>query len=370
MDALTLSPPGVPTAAFHLLYQQRDVTHDISRDLLGLTYTDTLTGRSDDLQIELMDPDAHWRGPWYPGHGDTLSLSIGWQGQAPRPLGRFEIDEVEVSLAPSVVNIRALGAGISLPIRTPEHRAYEATTLDAIARQIAQRLGLELTGKIAPIKLDRLTQQESDLEFLARLAEDYDYAFKVVGGRLVFHAIADLAKAEPVARFTLQQMAGFRFRDQLRQVPEKVKVKHHDPAQKKLVAYDLVNGETVAVPSSSSRATSSKDTAKHRRRSSSPEVAEARARADQARKNRERTTAEGTMMGRPGLVSGNVIALDDAGPIGGLYLIQSARHRFSRSGGYVVELVLCRVKAPAIGYSSPAPLALNSYGITDRGNTA
>lgn len=363
MDALT--PQQVPEARFVLSYQHRNITHDISQHLLSLTYSDFLTGQADSLDVELEDTEGKWIDAWYPGHGDMLTLSMGWQGKPLRTLGNFEIDEVELNAPPSTVNIRALGAGIQSALRTTEHRAYESTTLDAVAKQVAARQGLELVGRIEPIKLDRLTQQDSDLTFLRNLAGEYDYAFKVTGKRMVFHAISDLAKGKPVASLLLTDLASVRVRDQITVVPQKVAVKHKDPAKKKLISYDIVNGDTVAVPSSSSKATTSADTKKQRKRAVSEEVAKARAKADLAKANRERTTGGWTAMGRPELVSGNVVTLVAAGKMGGDYLITAAHHRITRSGGYTVDQEVCRVAAASILMTQQnvqSDLALSSYG--------
>ncbi|MDD1016830.1 phage late control D family protein [Pseudomonas rubra] len=363
MDALT--PQQVPEARFVLSYQHRNISHDISQHLLSLTYSDFLTGQADSLDVELEDTDGKWIDAWYPGHGDMLTLSLGWQGKPLRTLGNFEIDEVELNAPPSTVNIRALGAGIQSALRTTEYRAYENTTLDAVARQVAARQGLELVGRIEPIKLDRLTQQDSDLTFLRNLAGEYDYAFKVTGKRMVFHAISDLAKGRPVASLVLKDLTSVRVRDQITVVPKKVAVKHKDPVKKKLISYDIVNGETVAVPSSTSKTTTSADTKKQRKRAASEEVAKARAKADLAKANRERTTGGWTAMGRPELVSGNVVTLVAAGKMGGDYLITAAHHRLTRSGGYTVDQEVCRVAAASIAMTRQnvqPDLALSSYG--------
>lgn len=230
MDAMI--PEQVPEARFVLTYQQRNITRNISEHLLSLTYMDFLSGQADSLDVELEDADGKWRDAWYPGHGDSLALSIGWEGKPLREVGRFEIDGIELRCPASSVTIRALGTGINSPLRTPEHKAYENTTLDAVAKQIAARQGLELTGSIEPIKLDRLTQQESDLEFLRNLAGEYDYAFKVTGKRMVFHAISELVKGVPVASLVLGDLANVTLRDQIREVPKAVEVKHKEPATK------------------------------------------------------------------------------------------------------------------------------------------
>lgn len=364
MDALIENQ--VPSAYYSLSYQNRNITRDISEHILELEYQDFLAGESDSLNVVLEDVDGKWIDAWYPGHGDTLTLSVGWAGHAPRALGSFEIDDIEIDLAPAVVTIRALAASINSAVRTQQHRAYENTTLAAVAAQVAARQGLRLVGKIEPIKLDRLTQQEGDLAFLAKLAEEYDYAFKVVGSTLAFHAIADLAAAAPVATLTLKDLAGGRLRDQIKQVPAKATVKHKDPATKQLVSYTIENGQTVAVPSSASGKTTSADTRKIRSRSASAEVAKAKAKAEVAKANRERTTGNWSMMGRPYVVSGNVLALQAPGVLGGNYLVTNSRHRFTRSGGYSSEQQVCRVTAPAISLTLDATRPdqeLIAYGI-------
>lgn len=120
-------------------------------------------------------------------------------------------------------------------------------------------------------------------------------------------------------------------------MPEKVSVKHKDPAKKKLISYDIKNGETVAVPSSSSGDHQCRHQ-KQRKRSASEEESKAKAKADLAKANRGRTTGSWSMMGQPNLVSGNVVTLVAAGKMGGNYLIMSAQHRITRGGGYTVEL--------------------------------
>jgi phage protein D len=364
MDAM--SPTQVPEARFVLTYQQSNITRNVSVHLRTLTYTDFLTGQADSLSVELEDSEGKWRDAWYPGHGDTLSLAIGWEGQPLRTVGRFEIDRVGLNGPPFTVTIDGLATGIKASLRTTEHRAYENTTLDAIAKQIAVRQGLELIGSIEPIKLDRLTQQNSDLEFLRDLAGEYDYAFKVTGSRMVFHAISELAKAAPVATFTLGDLSRVSLQDQIKDIPQAVEVKHKDPAKKKLVAYKMENGETVAVPSSVSKSTTSGDTKKSRKRSASEEEAKAKAKAELAKANRERTTGSWESMGRPNLFSGNIVTLVAAGKLGGNYLINSSQHRMIRNGGYTVEPSTCRVSAPSIGLTADKikpDLALSTYGI-------
>jgi phage protein D len=343
MDAII--PAQVPQARFVLTYQQHNITRNVSQHLLSVSYDDYLTGQADSLAVELEDTDGKWREQWYPGHGDSLTLSMGWEGQPLRALGRFEIDEVELNCPPSTITIHGLATGIKAALRTPSHHAYENTTLPAIAQQIAARQGLELIGTIQPIPLDRLTQQDADLTFLRNLAAEYDYAFKITGHRMVFHAISALAKAAPVATLVLQDLSNVNLRDQIQNVPQAVEIKHKDPATKTLVTYKIENNQTVAVPSSISKTTTSGDTQKSRKRSASTEESKAKAQAELAKANRERTTGNWSAMGRPNLVSGNVVTLVAAGKLGGHYLITASQHRMTRTG-YTVSQSVSRVSAP------------------------
>ncbi|WP_242460987.1 hypothetical protein [Pseudomonas sivasensis] len=119
------------------------------------------------------------------------------------------------------------------------------------------------------------------------------------------------------------------------------------------------------MPSSSSKTTTSADTKKQRTRSASAEVSKAKAKAELAKTNRERTTGSWSCIGRPDLVSGNVVTLVAAGMLGGNYLITASHHRVTRSG-YTVDKEVCRISAPLINLSlnnTKPDLALSTYGI-------
>jgi len=341
VDAITL----LTQAHIQLLYEGRDITRDVGAALVRLRVTDNLSDASDDLDIELEDVKGLWRDAWYPGHGDTLSLSLGWKNKPREPMGRFEIDEVELNLPPATLAIRALAAGIRGDLRTIQHRAYEGMTLQAIARQIAQRQGLTFAGSVDAITLERLTQDTADLEFLRELAAKYDHAFKIWDDKLVLQRIADLEQQEPVAELTLPQLSSMRLRDSFREIPSAVKVKHQDAAKGKLVEMIMVDGKVVAVPSSVQKKISSGDTAKSQSRVTSAAVAAAQAKAKMAKLQRQRCTASWQSVGNPALKSGTVVALtgDDAGRFAGRWLLTRVTHSIDRASGFVTEVDACRI---------------------------
>ena len=185
---------------FVLSYEDKDITADVAPYLISFSYTDYLEGQSDELQVEFEDTDGRWLRNWYPEQGDALSLGLGDQFTGLVSFGKFEIAEIEYNHPPSTVSLKALSTGITKSSRTLRGKAYENTTLASIVRQVAGRLKLEVTGTVKNIPIKRVTQyQERDIEFLARLAQEYGHSFKIVGNKLVFTDNAELKQRPAVA---------------------------------------------------------------------------------------------------------------------------------------------------------------------------
>ena len=148
--------------AVWLTYQGKDFTQYVEKHLICLTFVDVLEGESDSLDFELEDADRNWQGEWYPQHGDVVSAEIFYErGDLAGPrlhCGVFDIDEAELSGVPDVIQIKALGANVKRKLRSRQGKAYEETTLAAIAGEVAGRNGLELVGDIQDVEIARVTQ--------------------------------------------------------------------------------------------------------------------------------------------------------------------------------------------------------------------
>jgi hypothetical protein len=102
--------------------------------------------------------------------------------------GSFEIDTVSFSGSPDMVSIKALSIPISSSLRREEKtRAWENTTLQKVAQDIAGGAGLELMYEVeSDIQLDRVDQEKkSDLGLLQELCNQYGVALKVTSGTVV-----------------------------------------------------------------------------------------------------------------------------------------------------------------------------------------
>lgn len=340
----------VPEPGFVLVYESKDITADVSPDVLAVTYTDYLNGQSDELEIELDDTAGRWVGPWYPEKGARLTLKMGYSGQAMLSCGVFEVDEVEYETKPAKMSIRALGAGISKPVRTRNARAYENVTLAAIIRRVAKRNRLTVVGQIADIRIDHITQyRESDLGFITRLAREYGYAVKVAGQQLVFTAMKGLRTGRAVATLQESDIRRLNIRDKIKDVVTESKVKYHNPKTKQLVVYGVKDGQVVPVGTTQQQTSrrsgqeASADTLKLSSRSGSKAVAQAKAEAAMDRANLQKVGGTIDAVGNTRLVAGNVFLLPGYGRLSGRYLIESARHRMERGGGYAVGMEVKRV---------------------------
>ena len=90
-------------ARLRLLYEGKDISEDISKDLISATWTDKSAKEVDDLSITLHNKHGRWYGEWLPSKGAKLSAWIVVENWAHAsdgyalPCGTFEIDEIEIS---------------------------------------------------------------------------------------------------------------------------------------------------------------------------------------------------------------------------------------------------------------------------------
>lgn len=335
---------------FVLTYEQKNITSDISPYVCSIGYMDNLTGKSDELDVQLEDVDGRWIDYWYPGKGDTLSLKIGYEGSPLLPCGTFEIDEIEFSMPPTTVSIRGLATGIKKTVRTRSGKAYENTTLAAIAQRIAKRNKLTLVGTIGNIPIDRASQyQEQDVEFLTRLGKEYGYAFKIVGSQLVFTELKALRDKDSILKLEITDLTSIRVKDKIKAVYQQAKVQYHSPSNKKTIscsAKDSQVAEAEKLPEGSSNGQpTSNDTLKICARAGSKATAQIKAQAALENANLEQTTGSITLPGNTRLVAGINFQLEGYGRFSGKYMAESSRHRIDRSG-YVTELEIKRIVPP------------------------
>lgn len=312
---------------FKIEYNKKDITRDVSSYVVSIEYTDFEHGQSDEISITFEDSEKLWQNAWIPSKGDSLRLFIGYEGEKLLNCGVFEIDEIEFETPPDTLVVKAIATGIKKPLRQNNSIAYENKSLKQIANEIAKRHSLKLVGSIEDVKVERITQnQERDLSFLKKLAEQYGYIFKITEGNLVFYKTEKLVNASAAKILYRNELSRVNLTEKTSKNYKSVTVSYHNPKTGKKVSATVKNQSCVKG-----------DSLKLNVRCENKQQAILKAKAALAK---GKDTIEGSidMCGNPYLVAGLNVELKDLGYFSGKYHIKEARHTIDRSSGYATSL--------------------------------
>jgi phage protein D len=219
--------------------------------------------------------------------------------------------------------------------------AYQAMSYSSIARRLAGNGGLT-TGTIDDSGAAATFVQQSnetDWEFLWRLADEIGFEVHVSDQQLNFRKAGSGPTAEPVRLAWGEQLVAFRPRVTAVQQAESVTVRGWDPATKEPIeataepaptgaaigieraeAVSALGGGTVTVADQPIRTAAE---------------ATAVARSVAARLGEAFVEAEGTALGDPRLVGGAKVSIEEVGSrFGGTYTLSSATHVLRAGRGY------------------------------------
>jgi len=347
-----------------------NITSDVTTYVTTIRFRDILEHAASEIEIRMEDRDHFWQGPWLPQRGDTLGLSIGYVGQSLLPCGLFTIDSVVLDGPPDVVTMKAVSASITLDMRSRRSAHYENVTLRQIVEQIAQKYNLQLinspptyglvstrvfvehdptleaalkatqtriaTGKVQigqDIVLRRVTQKnETDLHFLRRMANLYNYVFTIRGQQMVFMSRPSFELFAPVGVLRKPNLTKFKFTNKTHDVYRSAQVSYFLPEMK-----DPINVVVAADPLPPVGAVLNLPI-----RAESQQDATQKALAALYGHNMHQRTARVTAFGDPALLSGNNWVFDGFATFDGTYLIEGAEHVMQRRTGYNVELDMRR----------------------------
>ena len=321
-----------------VLYDGVDISADISKHLIRLTYTDNASDKADDLQITLEDRDELWQGPWFPAKGAKLQVTITSAVDSLNfPLGSFEIDEITSSGKPSAVTIKAVSVGISSSIRREKkNKAWEGATLESIATEIAGGASMSLFYEADAVSYQRVDQrQESDLAFLRRLCREAGLSIKVAQEKLVIFDEEQYEQRAPVAtiRKSDWRVTSYSFTTKAQDVYRACRVCYHDPKTSEQLEYEFVPPEAPPVG----------HTLEIKKRVESLDEARRVARKELRAKNRDEVTGQIGQVGNPSLSGGLNVDVSGFGVFDGRNHIKTATHSVDGGGGYTTSVSLRRV---------------------------
>lgn len=175
--------------------ESKDISEEISKYFLSLSWDDNLTDSVDDITLTLEDRAQLWLENWFPERGSMLDITIhryNWtnlsEGEMSLSLGEFEIDEIETNGMPSTVNIKAVSViGNSTLRGVKRNRTWENISVWKCASDICQENNIELFWDCEENpNLDHVEQaDQSDLEFLQKICKDSGRSLKVTPSKII-----------------------------------------------------------------------------------------------------------------------------------------------------------------------------------------
>lgn len=168
----------LPKPTYTLIANGKDVTAALMRNVEWIRYSDADSDVADELSFCVVGHYAR------PKRGDRLEFSLGMMHTGVHPQGVFYVQESERENGDKLT-VRATSVNFSDAIKEKRDAKYENTTISAIAKEIADRHSLKCKCDIdIPVKYIA-QQDESDLNFIARLSERYDLICNIKNDTLI-----------------------------------------------------------------------------------------------------------------------------------------------------------------------------------------
>ncbi len=172
------------TPSYRVLVNGQNITPVLDGRLISLSLTDERSDKADQLDIVLSDHDGRLA---IPPRNAKIRCWIGWQDNLVDK-GDFILDEVSHSGPPDTLTLRARSADFKGSLKRKRDQSWHQVTLGDLLATIAKRGNLipVTNDNLAAIDIEHIDQNESDLNLLARLGEQYGAVATVKAGRLLF----------------------------------------------------------------------------------------------------------------------------------------------------------------------------------------
>jgi len=167
---------------FQILANDADITALIRDRLLSIRLTDKPGLESDECELTIDDRDGAVA---FPAKGVNLDVRLGYVGEDLSFLGKYRVDEIEVSGPPQTLVIRAKPLDIAETMKSQKRASWENTDLSAIVADIARNNGYQPQCSVEA-KVPRADQMnESDMHFITRIARDHGATATIKDKKLI-----------------------------------------------------------------------------------------------------------------------------------------------------------------------------------------
>lgn len=327
-------------------YEGADISKDLEKYLLSLTYTDQEEDEADDLQISLEDREGNWARDWLEQTGgkgakvEAKIIQVDEEGREKElPCGKFMVDTINENGPPTKVTLKASAIPSNSKLSNEEKtKAWEKIKLSAIAAEIASKNSLKsiYESEDDPLYDRREQTKKSDISFLKELCKDAGISLKVTDEQIV---LFDASKYEKLPAIdTIERGKGLvtrwtfgtNFTDAGYTSCE---VTYTDPETKKTIKGKFENPK---------KDKSTGRVLKINEKVTDKAEADILAKKKLREKNRKETQASLEVVGNVNYVAGVNLEIKGWGLYDGKYIIEQANHNVSKSG-YKTSLTLRRV---------------------------
>lgn len=336
-----------------LEYQGKNISTSLAPYLLSFSFQDNV-GKADDLNLTLHDREGLWRGDWIPTKGDKLKATFvvkDWNSLGKEEklyCGKFYLDEItatgpesRVTLKASSIPVGQSGEGKSSIHFTRKTRAWEDTTLKAIAQDVAKTNGLSLHyGTSKNPHYERRDQREkSDAAFVEVLAVEAGLFFKLTATRLAILDRGTFSQSErgsasatgPVVELSRKGVLSWSLTSKCAGIYKSCRVKYHNPVKKETI-------ESIVIDD---LAPDTGEILELNQRVESIAAAQELASNKLSVANSKEITGNLIVVGNVKLVAGGQAQLSGFGVFDGRYVIEQATHKIDGSG-YTTSISIYR----------------------------
>ncbi len=230
--------------SFRIVADGRDITALINDRLLLLRTLDKPGMDSDEFELRVDDRD---QAVTLPKRGANIEAFMGYEGLVLARLGSYRVDQVEVTGPPDTITLRGKASDMRGSGKTTRSGSWENVPLAQIVSDLAARNGWK-PGCTVQTKVARVDQRnESDFNFITRLARQYDCTAKVGDGQLLVmpRQGGSTPGGKAFGAITIQRSDVNRYSFRLgdRTAQKAVKTQHQDKKTGALKVVELGNDE-------------------------------------------------------------------------------------------------------------------------------
>ncbi len=214
---------------FEVIYNQVDITADISRSITDITYSDSSGGEMNEIVVSVDDFDGKWKNEWLITIGATLQVKIGYSADEILDCGIFSIDEVTYKGEPSKVEIRGLSLSFDNSWRDKKSHIFNDSTIREIAQYVAEENGYKLAAdnqiegtlargfgglraldssernRVLSIRLKKVVRdRETGIAFLNRIASKFGMSFVFYDVSRKVDTVPEIVEGTTIRRFAPQ----------------------------------------------------------------------------------------------------------------------------------------------------------------------